>query len=110
MYSVTNLNWGGGGRSRDRFCLKSPVHRLSPKAKSPKPASQGLLRALYCCQLLVQGQDELGVMSWGPGLLGARIVRSLPVSNDLGKGAARGALAGGKNRMPVTKHSHDWHW
>lgn len=64
--AFTNLNWGGGSRSRDSFCLKSPVHSLSPKAKSPKPASQGLLRALHCCQLLDQGQalcPELGFRS-----------------------------------------------
>lgn len=60
---------GEGRQEQGQFGFKSPVHGLSPKAKSPKPASQ------YCCQPLAQGQAELCAMSWGPGPPGAGIVR-----------------------------------
>lgn len=81
------------------FCLKSPVHRLSPKA-----ASRG------CCGPCIAASP-------GPRVR-LQVLRSrncegpcrMSVSSDLGKGAARGAHAGGENRVPVTKHGHDWAW
>lgn len=60
---------GEGRQEQGQLLFQFSVHGLSPKAKSPKPASQ------YCCQPWAQGQAELCAMSWGPGPLRAGVVR-----------------------------------
>lgn len=118
--AFTNLNWGGGSRSRDSFCLKSPVHSLLPKAKSPKPASQGLLRALHCCQLLDQGQalcPELGFRSplsrngKGPSLEAVWAVTwGGEQQEELRLGVRKGALYQAQPRLWLLKFTVKKRW
>lgn len=70
---LTLTGEGEAGAGTAEFLFKTSCSQ----AKSPKAASQGLLRALCCCQPLAHGQAGLCAMSWGTGPLGAGIEWSL---------------------------------